>query len=39
MEKHEVIIVGGGPGGSSSAARLRERGIEPLILDAETFPR
>jgi flavin-dependent dehydrogenase len=39
MESREVIIVGGGPAGSSCAARLRERGIEPLILDAETFPR
>jgi len=39
MEEREVIIIGGGPGGASCAARLRERGIEPLILDAEAFPR
>jgi flavin-dependent dehydrogenase len=39
MEEREAIIVGGGPGGASCAARLREHGIEPLILDAESFPR
>ncbi|MCK7583299.1 MAG: FAD-dependent monooxygenase [Chromatiales bacterium] len=39
MESCEVLIVGGGPAGSSSCARLREHGIDPLILDAETFPR
>lgn len=39
MESREVIIVGGGPAGSSCAARLRVHGIDPLVLDAETFPR
>jgi flavin-dependent dehydrogenase len=35
----EVIIVGGGPAGSSCARRLRQLGIECLILDKEVFPR
>jgi len=39
MESHDVLIVGGGPAGSSCAARLRGHGLDPLILDAETFPR
>lgn len=39
METRDVIIVGGGPGGASCAARLRAQGRDPLILDAETFPR
>ncbi|GAB4357289.1 MAG: geranylgeranyl reductase family protein [Gammaproteobacteria bacterium] len=35
----EVIIVGGGPAGSSCAARLREHGVDCLVLDREPFPR
>jgi flavin-dependent dehydrogenase len=35
----EAIIVGGGPAGSSCARRLREQGIEPLVLDRQAFPR
>jgi flavin-dependent dehydrogenase len=37
--KEEVIVVGGGPGGSSCAARLKDKGFSPLILDKEDFPR
>jgi len=36
----EVIVVGGGPGGSACAWRLRQLGVDDvLILDRETFPR
>lgn len=35
----EVIIVGGGPAGSSCAWKLRQSGIECLILDKHVFPR
>ncbi len=34
-----VIVVGGGPAGSSCARRLRELGIDCLVLDRESFPR
>lgn len=39
MQRAEVIIVGGGPAGSSCAWRLRQHGVDCLILDKETFPR
>lgn len=39
MDSCEVLIVGGGPAGSSCARRLREAGIETIILDKATFPR
>lgn len=39
MRYSEVIIVGGGPAGSSCAGRLRQLGLECLILDKEVFPR
>ena len=35
----EVIIVGGGPAGSSCGWKLKEKGIECLILDKQEFPR
>lgn len=35
----EVIIVGGGPAGSSCAWKLKQFGIESLILDKQEFPR
>lgn len=35
----EVIILGGGPAGSTCAWKLRQRGIECIILDKQTFPR
>jgi menaquinone-9 beta-reductase len=35
----EVIIVGGGPAGSSSAAALAELGHDVLLLDKARFPR
>jgi len=35
----EVIVVGGGPGGSATAALLVEMGHEVMILDKARFPR
>ena len=35
----DVIIVGGGPAGSTCAWKLKQAGIECIILDKETFPR
>lgn len=35
----EVVIIGGGPAGASCAARLRQRGLDPLVVDSRPFPR
>lgn len=37
--KTDVIIVGGGPAGSASAWRLKQAGVDCLILDRHVFPR
>ncbi len=37
--KTDVLIVGGGPGGASCAMFLLRQGIEPVIVEAERFPR
>ncbi len=39
MRSADVIIVGGGPAGSSCAWRLKQQGVNCLILDKESFPR
>ncbi len=39
MKTTEVLIVGGGPAGSSCAKRLREHGVDCLLLDRQDFPR
>lgn len=39
MESCDVLIVGGGPAGSTLAGKLRERGLDALVLDKSTFPR
>ena len=39
MRSADVIIVGGGPAGSSCAWRLKQQGVDCLILDKESFPR
>jgi flavin-dependent dehydrogenase len=39
QHKQDVVIVGSGPGGASSALFLLKRGIKPLILEKESFPR
>ena len=38
-EKQEVLIIGGGPAGATSAIKLLERGVTPLIVEREKFPR
>src|SRR4030095_10948211 len=37
--KTDVLIVGGGPGGSATAMFLAREGINPIIVEAEKFPR
>jgi flavin-dependent dehydrogenase len=37
--KTSVVIVGGGPAGAASALSLISRGIQPLIVEKERFPR
>lgn len=39
MESADVVIVGGGPAGSTCARRLRDAGIDAIILDKAHFPR
>jgi flavine halogenase len=38
-EKCSVLVVGGGPGGSYTAAVLAREGIDTVLLEADTFPR
>jgi flavin-dependent dehydrogenase len=37
--KTQVAIVGGGPGGAAAAMYLLREGIQPVIIEKETFPR
>ncbi len=37
--KEEVFIIGGGPAGAASAMNLIREGFQPIIIEAETFPR
>ncbi len=39
MDSCDVLVVGGGPAGSTCAGRLRQAGLDVLLLDKETFPR
>ena len=39
METADVLIVGGGPAGSSCAWKLRQSGVDVLVLDKAQFPR
>lgn len=39
MERADVLIVGGGPAGSSCAWKLRQSGVDVLVLDRARFPR
>jgi len=37
--EHEVLIIGGGPAGTSTAAILAEYGHKVLVIEREKFPR
>ncbi len=39
MRQADVLIVGGGPAGSTCAWKLRQSGLDTLILDRAPFPR
>ncbi len=39
MVSCDVLIVGGGPAGSTCAWKLRQAGVDVLLLDREAFPR
>lgn len=39
MENCEVLIVGGGPAGSSCAWKLRQNGMDVIVMDKAIFPR
>ena len=39
MQPFDVAIVGGGPAGSSCAAFCAMAGLQPLVIDRESFPR
>jgi flavin-dependent dehydrogenase len=38
-KKHPVIILGGGPAGACTAMYLLRRGIRPVIVERDVFPR
>lgn len=39
MDSCDVLVVGGGPAGSTCAWKLRQAGLDAMILDAAVFPR
>ena len=39
MDTCDVLIIGGGPAGSSCAWKLRQAGLEVIVLDRAAFPR
>src|SRR6188768_1598850 len=39
QDNYDVIVIGGGPAGSSTAALLAEKGRRVLLLEKEKFPR
>ncbi len=39
MDSCDVLIVGGGPAGSTCAGKLRQAGLDVLLMDKEAFPR
>lgn len=39
MRHCDVLVIGGGPAGSTCARRLRQHGLDVLVLDKASFPR
>ena len=39
MESCDVLVVGGGPAGSSCAWKLRQAGVDVVVMDRAVFPR
>lgn len=39
MIEKECIIIGGGPAGSTCALKLKQAGLDTIIIDKEKFPR
>ena len=39
MENCDVLIIGGGPAGSSCAWKLRQKGMDVVVMDKSVFPR
>ena len=39
MRRTDAIVVGGGPAGSTCAWKLRQAGLDVLVLDKAAFPR
>ena len=39
MHEFDVAIIGGGPAGSTCAWKLRQAGVDVVVLDRESFPR
>jgi flavin-dependent dehydrogenase len=39
VKRSDVVIVGGGPAGSTCAWKLRQAGLDVLVLDLAKFPR
>ena len=39
ITNHDVLIIGGGPSGTGTAAILAEYGHKVLVLEREKFPR
>lgn len=39
MDSCDVVIAGGGPAGSSCAWKLRQAGLDVVVVDKATFPR
>ncbi len=39
MQAVDAVVVGGGPAGSTCARKLRDAGLDVVVLDREKFPR
>ena len=39
LDTCDVLIIGGGPAGSSCAWKLRQRGLDVMVVDRANFPR